>query len=286
MDPNDRNHRSMLLFGAEGQAELSRTKVVVGGASGLGSPLAQHLALLQVAQIASIDPEELDHTNRNRHVAARDTDPIPGSLKVHLVERMVQEINRKVDFVPLPVDLLSEAAFNAVKRADWVCGCFDHDGPRSVLNELAAAYSKPYIDLASDVPEPGVYGGHVMVSMRGDGCLHCMGLLDQQAVRRFLMSSREREEHDRIYGIDRDALDKKGPSVSPLNGVIASLGALEFMVAVTGLREPKRLQTYRGDLATLRQSKDQPAAGCPICKGVWGRGAAADVERYLRLRRN
>lgn len=285
MDPNDRNHRSMLLFGAEGQAKLSHTKVVVAGASGLGSPFAQHLALLEVAQVTPFDPEELDNTNRNRNVAAREVDSIPGSLKVRLIDRMVREVNRNVDCVPLPVDLLSEAAFNAVKETDWVVGCFDNDGPRAILNELCAAYKKPYIDLASDVPEPGVYGGHVVVSMGSNGCLQCLGLLDQQEVRRFLMSSREREEHDRIYGIDKTALEAKGPSVSPLNGVIASLGAMEFMVAVTGLRAPKRLQIYRGDLATLRQSKDEPAAGCPICKGLWGQGAAADVERYLRLRR-
>lgn len=285
MDLDDRNHRSMLLFGAEGQAKLSRTKVVVAGAGGLGSPLAQHLALLGVAQITPIDPDELDNTNRNRHVAAREADPVPGSLKVHLIERMIREINRNVDCVPLPVDLLSESAFNAVKEADWVIGCFDHDGPRAILNELCAAYKKPYIDLASDVPEPGVYGGHILVSMGGNGCLHCLGLLDQQVVRRFLMSPREREEHDRVYGIDRLALEAKGPSVSPLNGVIASLGSM-VMVSVTGMRAPKLLQVYRGDLSTLRQSKDEPAAGCPICKGVWGRGATADVERYLRLRRD
>lgn len=285
IDPSERMHRNMLLFGAEGQARLSATKVFVGGASGLGTPLAQHLALLGVAQIAHLDPEELDNTNRNRNVAARDSDPVPGSLKVKLVDRMIRELNSDVRSVPLPFDLLTKEAFEAVKEADWVFGCFDDDGPRAVLNELSATYRKPYIDLASDVPEDRVYGGHILVSQGGNGCLHCMGLLDQTAVSRFLMSRKEREERDRIYGVDRAALEAKGPSVSPLNGIIASHAALEFMVAVTGLRSPVFLQTYRGDLAALRTSKDRPSPGCPICEATWGRGAAADVERYLRLAR-
>ena len=53
IDPSERMHRSMLLFGAEGQARLSATKVFVGGASGLGAPLAQHLALLGMHRLAA-----------------------------------------------------------------------------------------------------------------------------------------------------------------------------------------------------------------------------------------
>jgi molybdopterin-synthase adenylyltransferase len=285
MSTDERFHRSILLFGAQGQARLGATKTVIAGAGGLGSPLAQQLALLGVQKITHFDPEELDESNRNRFVGARHSDPVPGSPKVQLVHRLIAEINPDVMSVPMQVDLLSEDAFAAVKEADWVFGCFDDDGPRLVLSELCAAYQKPYIDLASDVPEPGVYGGRVFVSMGGQGCLCCMGNLDQADVRRFLMSADQRREHDRVYGISREALDRRGPSVAPINGVIASLAAMEFMVAVTGMREPYIEQTYRGELGVVRRSKDVPPLDCLICKSVWGIGADADVERYLKVKR-
>lgn len=279
----DRYHRNILLFGAEGQKKLRNTSVFVGGAGGLGSPLIQQLALLGVKRITSADYDELDETSRNRFVGARHDDPVPGSLKVDLVSRLVQEINPEVEAIGLKQGLVSEEAFAAAKAADWVLGTFDHDGPRAILNELAAAYDKPYIDLASDVPEGRYYGGHVCVSISGNGCLDCLGLLDRRAIRRYVETEEQREQEDRVYGIDRSALDERGPSVSPLNGVIASLGAMEFMVAVTGMRAPTRLQKYQGWESKVLVNRDSSKPDCMICNGIRGTGGKADVERYLRL---
>lgn len=281
---SERYDRNILLFGAEGQEKLRQTSIVVVGSGGLGSPFIQHAALLGVKRITSIDDEELDETNRNRFIGARYTDPVPGSPKVTLMDRLIREINPEVESVPLHRGLVSEEAFDAIKKGDWVIGGFDGDGPRSVLNELCAAYKKPYIDLASDVPEAGIYGGRVCVSMNGNGCLDCLNLLERKAIRRFFETEKSREEEDAIYGITKGALEKKGPSVSPINGVIASLAATEFMVAVTGLRAPTRLLEYRGHMSSkVLVSTDAPRPDCPCCKGVWGKGAAAEIERYLDL---
>lgn len=278
---SDRYHRSMLLFGAEGQERMRAVSVALVGSGGLGSPLAQQLALLGVRRITPIDDEELDNTNRNRFVGARAIDPIPGSLKVSLIDRLIRETNPEVESVPLPVSLISEAAFSAVREADWVFGCLDEDGPRMVLSELCVAYRKPYIDLASDVPEPGAYGGRVVVST-GASCLSCLGVLDAAAIRQYLQSSDDLALEARIYGVPSAALAEKGPSVAPLNQVIAGLAAMELMVAVTGMRPPTRHQEYRGWESKVVVRTDAPQAHCPICAS-WGQGATADVERYLRI---
>ncbi|MCA9468315.1 MAG: ThiF family adenylyltransferase [Nitrospira sp.] len=282
-DMPNRYHRNILLFGAEGQGKLRHTGVVVIGAGGLGSPLIQHLALLGVKRVTSVDAEELDETNRNRSIGARHDDPVPGSPKVDLMNRMIREINPDVEGIALRCGLVSEEAFGAVRNADWVFGCVDHDGPRAILNELCAAYEKPYIDLASDVPEAGAYGGRVFVSLEGEGCLNCFDLLDRKAVRRYVETVEQREQEDKIYGIHKDALEIKGPSVSPINGVIAALAATEFMAAVTGLRAPTRFQEYRGWQSKVMVNKDESKPDCLYCKGIRGKPEEADVERYLRL---
>jgi molybdopterin/thiamine biosynthesis adenylyltransferase len=282
-EPRVRDSRSILLFGAEGQRKIRATSVVVAGNGGLGSAVFQHLALLGVRKITSIDEEELDETNRNRFIGARVTDPVPGTPKVQITHRLIQEIDPEIQSVPLKRSIVSEEAFDAVRNADWVFGCFDDDGPRAVLNELTAAYAKPYIDLASDVPEPGIYGGRVCVSVNANGCLDCLGLLDPRAVRRYLETPEQRDAENAIYGVTKAALDEKGPSVSPINGVVAALAAIEFMVAVTGLRLPTRRLEYRGQQAKVVVVTDEPRAGCPRCEGVWKQGPRADVERYLRI---
>jgi molybdopterin/thiamine biosynthesis adenylyltransferase len=279
----ERYDRSMRLFGADGQRAIGNVAVVIVGGGGVGSALAQHLALLGVRRIATVDPEELDETNRNRFIGARTTDAVPGTLKVALIDRLIRETNSDVESIPIAKSLLSVEAFDAIKASDWVFGCFDDDGPRAVLNELCAAYGLPYIDLAADVPADGIYGGRVCVAIDGDGCLECLGLLDRRDVRRYFESKEQRDREDAVYGVARQALGQRGPSVSPINGVIAGLAATEFMVAVTDLRRPTRLQEYRGWESKVVVNTDSPRSDCLYCKGIRGAGATPDVERYLRL---
>jgi molybdopterin/thiamine biosynthesis adenylyltransferase len=280
-----RYDRNRLLFGKKGQEKIAQTTVAVCGVSGLGSPLVQHLALLGVGRIILIEPEELDDTNRNRFVGARSTDPVPGSPKVLLAERLVKEINPEIAVEPFRCSIVSAQAFEALGRSDWVFGCFDHDGPRFVLNELCAAFGKPYIDLASDVPEEGSYGGHICIAGFSCGCLSCRGLLDMKAVGEWLSAPEDLAVRDAIYGIDRRLLaEKKGPSVSPLNGIVASLGALEFMVAVTGLRPPKGYLNFRGHLGRLSSGvQKEPDGYCTFCETRRDPNARPYVERYLQI---
>ena len=86
MTSMDRYDRNILLFGEAGQQKLRASTVLIAGVGGLGSPLAQHMALLGVRKVILVDAEELDETNRNRFVGARFDDPVPGSLKVSLAK--------------------------------------------------------------------------------------------------------------------------------------------------------------------------------------------------------
>jgi len=282
---SSRYHRNILLFGEAGQAKLRAIRVSVVGVGGLGSAVVQHLALLGVGKIALIDSEELDDTNRNRFIGARATDPVPGSSKVVLAQRLAAEINPEVATVMIPYGLVSRQAFEEIKQNDWVIGCLDHDGPRQILSELCAAYEKPYIDLASDVLEPGVYGGRVAVLHDGRFCLNCLDLIDRNAVRSYLDSSADRAVNEAIYGVPKAALSgASGPSVSTINGVIASLGMVEFMVTVTGMRTPRILLNYYGYSGKVTDaSPGFSRPDCPICNGTRGKHQAAGVERYLRI---
>lgn len=280
----DRFNRQMLLFGREGQQPLSRSRVTVVGIGGLGTLVTQELALLGVGVLNLIDSEELADTDRNRYFGAWHDDPVPGTRKVDIGERLVHRIDPSSHVTKIYDSLVSDAAFTAVINSDYVFGCLDSEGARLILTELTAAYARPYFDLASDVVpgDPPSYGGRICTALEGEGCLVCRGLLDMEEANVELLGPEGQREREALYGVERAALDRSGPSVVSINGVVASLAVTEFVVAITGLRAPKSVLTYYGQTGKVTVSQDEPAPDCFYCVAVRGRRDEADVQRYLR----
>lgn len=284
----ERYDRSIRFFGKEGQQRLANAKVAIVGVGGLGMHVVQQLALFGVGRLVLIEPEELDRSNFNRYPGVHHDDPVPGTLKNEVAERMVKLTNPRIDVVRITEPLTSEAAFNAILASGYVFGCIDDDAPRLILNELCSAYSKPYVDLASDIlpGSPPTYGGRICVNWDGHGCVACYDEIDVAEAQAGLMNPAARADRNAIYGVPRGLLGEAGPSVVSINGVIASLAVTEFMLLLTGVREqPKRFMTYRGNLACVTVKTEEPAADCYYCGYLRGKGDAADVQRYLRVNR-
>ena len=273
----------MRFFGKEGQERLASASVAIVGVGGLGTHVIQQLTLLGVRRLALIDDEEVDETNRNRYVGVRHDDPVPGTLKVSVGERIVCDINPETETVLIPEPLASRSAFKRIVECDYVFGCLDNEGARLILTELCAAYSRPYFDLASDIlTEEGLYGGRMCVAWDGSGCLHCYDELDAVAAREDLMNTDVRRDRQAIYGVSKDVLGDVGPSVVSINGAVASLGVTEFMLAVTKVRDrPRGLLTYRAHTGVVAVSGDDPDPGCYYCHAIRGKAEKADVDRYL-----
>jgi hypothetical protein len=280
----NRLERNLPLLGEAGQAKTRAARVVIVGVGGLGTHVVQQLTLLGVGHLGLIDSEELDWTNLNRYIGVRHDDPIPGSRKVDLGQRLAHSIDPCVEVVKVFDSLVSEEAFQLVRKADFVFGCLDSEGARLILTELCAAYSRPYFDIASDIVpgEKPVWGGRVCAAMDGNGCQICLGVLDVKEAQMELSGPQAKRDHDEIYGIHRSLLGRAGPSVVSINGVVASLGVTEFIATVTGLRVPNKLVTYYGQRGIVTVNRDEPFPDCYYCKVVRGRGANADVERYIR----
>lgn len=280
----NRFDRNELFFGKEGQKKLRDAIVAVVGIGGLGLHVVQQLSFKGVGTLILIDDEELDGSNKNRYVGSFHDDPVPGTRKVDVGARLAHSIDPEIKVIRVFNTMLSDEAFAAMKRANYVFGCVDNDGSRFVINEFSQAYCLPYIDLASDIlpGEPIIYGGRIAVSWYGNGCLHCMDILDMEAVKLELESPDLKRQREEIYGVSKASLSERGPSVVSINGVVASQGVVEFMAGVTGLREPFKLINYRGHLGTMTVSKDAPASDCYYCKVARGMREKAGVERYIK----
>ena len=274
--------RNIRFFGKAGQDLIRGATCAVVGVGGLGTHVVQQASLLGVGGLNLIDDERLDETNLNRYVGVTRNDI--GELKVDLGERLAHSIEPTIRVTKVPHSFVSDAGFAAIREADYVFGCLDSEGARLILNELCAAYSRPYFDLASDIlPEEDLnYGGRVCAAVDGGGCICCLEVLDQEEAGHDLEDAPVRADRKTIYGVDDAHVGRSGPSVVSINGVVASLAMTEFMVTTTGLREPQRLLTYYGTTGKVTARTGSQASDCWCCSVLWGLGAEADIEHYIR----
>lgn len=279
---NNRMDRQERFFGQEGQRKIRNSKVAIVGVGGLGSIVCQQLAYLGVGDIFLIDDEELEKTNLNRYVTARDSDSIPGTRKVDIGERMIGEIDPSINVCKEDGSFPTKLSIKKLAGVTHVFGCLDNDGARQVLMELCCQFEIPYLDLATDINSPTDWGGRVMVSYDNQGCLHCFDELDPEEIRANFESPDERKTREAIYGVSKDALDEVGPSVITINGVVASLAVTEFICLITDLRVPKRMLLYRGNWGIVSDRSDgRTNDECYYCNSTWGNRDMSTLTRYL-----
>jgi molybdopterin/thiamine biosynthesis adenylyltransferase len=283
---DDRYSRQVALFGMAGQRMLRQLRVAVVGLGGVGSHVAQQLALLGVGGFDLVDADRVESSNLNRLIGALEADV--GSRKVDVAERLVRALQPSAHIETHAVEF-ADAPGRVTDRVNVLMSCVDDDGARLEIITRCAASGTIFMDLATDTgnsPTGPWFGGRVLFSGSGERCPSCMDLLDQDALRRRDMTLGQQAEEEQIYGVDATALNGTGPAVVSVNGVIASLAVTELVKAVTGISEPAPLLTYRGDLGTVHRSADTPAHGCFYCASWSCRREAEPSEVGDRMMRS
>jgi molybdopterin-synthase adenylyltransferase len=265
----DRFSRQVALFGPDGQRKLRETRALIVGLGGLGSHVAQQLTFLGVPDETLIDHDIITGSSRNRVIGARPADVAAKTPKVDVAKRLILEIDPEATVVTYTVKL--EHAHDAFADRTVVFGCVDNDLVRLQLTELTARHRIPYFDLASDtgIDNQGAptYGGRIVFGA-GSRCLHCLGLLDPEDIRRARLPEDARRAHDETYGIKQSALAGTGPAVVSVNGAVAALAVTEFMGWITRIREPAAQLVYYGEKRAVRRSTDEGDPDCPYCR-LW-----------------
>jgi molybdopterin/thiamine biosynthesis adenylyltransferase len=276
--------RQVLAFGATGQKRIAAVHAGIIGLGGIGSQVAQALGYLGVVRFTLVDDDRVDLTNLNRLIGATPADADRQALKVDVAAQLLRAINPAVETAALARNLRTREALEALRACDVLFGCVDHDGPRLVLTELAAAYRLILIDAATEIgkPEenPEGFGGRVVVARPGDYCLLCANQIDQRVVKWELLSSSEERAFQAAHGYGLGAAAPAPGVVVSLNGVIANLAVTEFAMLATGLREPNRMVTYKGMRGIVTRTTDEHRPDCFVCSFLVGQRDSANVFRY------
>jgi len=134
-DQIQRYSRHFLLaqVGDKGQRRLLRSKVLLIGAGGLGSPTALYLAAAGVGTLGLMDGDVVDITNLQRQILHTTADV--GKPKVESGTRTLKALNPDVNVVALPTRITVDNVMDIIKDYDLVVDGSDNFETRYLMND-------------------------------------------------------------------------------------------------------------------------------------------------------
>ena len=130
-----RYSRHFLLpqVGEKGQRKLLRSKVLLIGAGGLGSPTALYLAAAGIGTLGLMDGDVVDISNLQRQVL--HTTPSVGRLKAESGAETIRALNPDVNVIPLPMRIDVDNVLDVVRDYDLVVDGSDNFETRYLVND-------------------------------------------------------------------------------------------------------------------------------------------------------
>lgn len=235
----ERYDRQIRLLGLEGQEKLKKSRILVVGIGGLGSPVSIYLTAAGVGELILVDPGIVELSNLNRQILHWTRDI--GRYKTSSAQEKLFELNPNVKITVYPLQADESLLENLVPGVDLVIDALDNWETRLVLNKICVKHRKPLI-------HGGVSGfyGQVLVVIPGiTPCLNCI-------------ISTVKKTHETI------------PVIGPTPGVIAMIQVTEAIKILTGVGKPalNKLIVYNGynmEFHVLDVSRNPK---CPVCSGI------------------
>ncbi|RKG73364.1 molybdopterin-synthase adenylyltransferase MoeB [Corallococcus exercitus] len=144
-EQKERYRRHLILpeVGEEGQAKLLKSKVLLLGAGGLGSPAALYLAAAGVGTLGVVDADVVDLSNLQRQVL--HTLERRGQPKVQSAKAAIEALNPDVKVVPFQERLTTANVERILADFDLVLDGGDNFPTRYLLNDACVRMGKPNI---------------------------------------------------------------------------------------------------------------------------------------------
>ena len=144
-EQRNRYQRHILLpeVGAEGQAKLLGSKVLMLGAGGLGSPSAMYLAAAGVGTIGIVDMDEVDASNLQRQIL-HNIDRI-GDRKVDSAKKTLNLLNPDVKVITYDTRLDASNIMEIIKGYDVIVDGADNFPSRYLLNDASIKLGIPVV---------------------------------------------------------------------------------------------------------------------------------------------
>jgi adenylyltransferase/sulfurtransferase len=143
MRPDYSRQQQLKEIGAAGQATLQRSRVLIVGLGGLGSPVLQYLAGAGVGTLQLADADRLDASNLHRQpiYALEDV----GKPKLDLARAAALSINPEVKIETHAARFSAVNALDLLRGCDVVVDCSDNFRTKFLINDAAVLIKKPAV---------------------------------------------------------------------------------------------------------------------------------------------
>jgi molybdopterin/thiamine biosynthesis adenylyltransferase/rhodanese-related sulfurtransferase len=126
-------HFLLSQVGEKGQQKLLRSKILLIGAGGLGSPTALYLAAAGVGTLGVMDGDVVDVSNLQRQILHTTADI--GKPKVESATRTIKALNPDVNVIALPTRITVDNVMSIIKDYDLVVDGSDNFETRYLVND-------------------------------------------------------------------------------------------------------------------------------------------------------
>jgi len=241
-----RYSRHILLpqIGILGQEKLIKSRVLIIGLGGLGSPVAMYLAASGIGELVLCDNDNVDLTNLQRQTI-HNSETI-GMSKVQSAKKAIAKINPEINVVPIHEYVEEERLEKLVKEVDLVIDASDNFSTRHAINKICVTHKKPLVSGAAIR-----FNGQISVfdlSNSASPCYHCL----------FSKDGRNEDMHCATMGV-----------FSPLVGIIGCMQAAEAIKILLNIGKTLngRLMLLDGltmEWRSIKLNKDPECAVCSI----------------------
>lgn len=239
----ERYSRQILLpqFDIAGQLALKRSRALIMGMGGLGSPAALYLAASGVGHLHLVDDDIVDTSNLQRQVV--HTEERIGQSKVASAKAQLLAINSLIEIAITDQRLEKEDLSRAIEAADVVLDCSDNFATRILINQLCVELKVPLVSGAAIRFEGQL---SVFDSRKANApCYQCLyGMLGEQNLN-----------------------CSQSGVLSPVVGIIGAYQALEAIKVLSAVGQPveSRMQFFDGLRGQWREFTLKKDAACRVC---------------------
>jgi len=228
-------------IGLEGQRKLSRARVLLVGAGGLGSPAALYLAAAGVGTLGLVEFDRVDESNLQRQVLFGQSDL--GRPKLEAAAARLAEVNPHVALELHPERFDLGNALELVRAYDLVLDGSDNFPTRYLVNDACVLAGRPDVWGAVFRFE----GQASIFAAPGGPCYRC--LFPEPPAPGSVPSCAEAG----VFGV--------------LPGIIGSIQAAQAIQWLVGIGEPLvgRLLLFDALAMRFREVRLEKNSDCPIC---------------------
>ena len=239
-----RYSRHILLdeIGIEGQEKLLRSRALILGLGGLGSPAALYLAASGVGRLMLCDHDTVDFSNLQRQIIHRTASV--GQPKTASAQATLHEINPEVECVPLDMHADDARLAALAGEVDVVLDCCDNFATRYAVNRACRQQRTPLVSGAAN----RMQGLVAVCDFRAEDapCYHCVFPEDSEA----------ETLHCSTTGV-----------FAPLVGMIGAMQAGEAIKLLAGVPHGLSGRLLSVDALDMRFSRSalRRDLDCPVC---------------------